>query len=128
MFTRFGYSYYLVVVERVWCDYIHRINVRIVFDGIKILIVIAVLFSNVVFIAVSLDPKLQLEPFLKDNPFNYHVIPEGRAIAEKNKVEQYPTHVILDQEGKIAFNSVSYNAVTGYWMRKPIEELRKNKQ
>ena len=83
--------------------------------------------TNVVFIAVSLDPKAQLQSFLKDYPFNYHVIPEGRAIAEKNKVEQYPTHAILDKEGKIAFNSVSYNAVTGYWMRKTIDELRKSR-
>ena len=82
--------------------------------------------SNIVFIAISLDPKTQLQSFLKDYPFKYHVIPEGRDIAENNKVEQYPTHVILDKEGKIAFNSVSYNAVTGYWMRKTIEELKKN--
>lgn len=81
--------------------------------------------SNVVFIAVSLDPKAQLESFLKDYPFKYHVIPEGRNIAAANKVEQYPTHVILDKEGKIAFNSVSYNAVTGYWMRKTIEDIKK---
>jgi len=46
-------------------------------------------------------------------------------IANKNKVDQYPTHVILDQEGKIAFNSISYNAVTGYWLRKTINELKK---
>lgn len=83
--------------------------------------------SNIVFIAVSLDPKAQLQSFLKDYPFYYHVIPEGRGIAEKNKVEQYPTHVILDKDGKIAFNTVSYNAVTGYWMRKTIEELKKSR-
>ncbi len=84
--------------------------------------------TNVVFIAVSLDPKMQLETFLKEFPFNYHVIPDGRNIVEKNKVEQFPTHAIIDQDGKIAFNSVSYNAVTGYWMRKTIDELRKNRQ
>jgi thiol-disulfide isomerase/thioredoxin len=81
--------------------------------------------SNVIFIAVSLDPKIQLESFLKENPFKYHVIPDGRSIAADNKVEQYPTHVILDKEGKIAFNSVSYNSVTGHWMRKTIEEIKK---
>ena len=83
--------------------------------------------SSIVFIAVSLDPKIQLEGFLKENPFKYHVIPDGRDISDANKVVQYPTHVILDREGKIAFNTVSYNAVTGYWMRKTIEAL-KNQQ
>jgi peroxiredoxin len=81
--------------------------------------------TNIVFLAVSLDPKTQLEGFLKEYPFKYHVLPEGRDIAEKNKVEQYPTHVIIDKEGKIAFNTVSYNSVTGYWMRKTIDELKK---
>jgi thiol-disulfide isomerase/thioredoxin len=83
--------------------------------------------SNIVFIAVSLDPKIQLESFLKENPFKYHVIPDGRNISDANKVVQFPTHVILDKEGKIAFNTVSYNAVTGYWMRKTINELMKEK-
>lgn len=80
--------------------------------------------SNIVFIAVSLDPKIQLESFLKENPFKYHVIPEGREISDANKVVQFPTHVIVDQEGRIAFNTVSYNAVTGYWMRKTLNELK----
>ena len=80
--------------------------------------------SNIVFIAVSLDPKFQLDSFLKANPFKYRVVPDGMSIAGENKVEQYPTHVILDKQGKIAFNTVSYNAVTGYWMRKTIEEIK----
>jgi thiol-disulfide isomerase/thioredoxin len=81
--------------------------------------------SNIVFIAVSLDPRPQLETYLKDSPFKYQVIADGMNIAKKNKVDQYPTHVILDQEGKIAFNTISYNAVTGYWLRKTINELKK---
>lgn len=81
--------------------------------------------SNIVFIAVSLDPRPQLETYLKDSPFKYQVIADGMNIANKNKVDQYPTHVILDQEGKIAFNTISYNAVTGYWLRKTINELKK---
>lgn len=82
--------------------------------------------TNVVFVAVSLDPKFHLDTFLVHNPFKYRVIPDGMPIAQENAVEQYPTHVILDKEGKIAFNSVSYNAVTGYWMRKTIEELKRS--
>jgi thiol-disulfide isomerase/thioredoxin len=80
--------------------------------------------DNIVFIAIALDNKASLDSFLKENPFDYHVIPDGRAIANENKVEGYPTHVILDKEGKIVFSGVSYNAVTGYWMRKTIEEIK----
>ena len=81
--------------------------------------------TNIVFLAVSLDPKFHLDTFLVHNPFKYRVIPDGMAIAKANAVEQYPTHVVLDKQGKIAFNTVSYNAVTGFWMRKTIEELKK---
>jgi len=80
--------------------------------------------SNIVFVAIALDDKRQLETFLKENPFSYRVIPNGGGIAKDNDVDQYPTHVILDKEGKIIFNTVSYNAVTGYWLRKTIEEIR----
>ncbi len=79
------------------------------------------------FVAIALDDKQKLETFLKDNPFNYRVIPNGGDIAKDNDVAQYPTHVILDKEGKIIFNTVSYNAVTGYWLRKTIEDTKSNK-
>jgi len=82
--------------------------------------------SSVVFIAVALDPKFQLENFLKDNPFDYQVIPDGREIADNYMVDQYPTHVILNDEGRVAFHTISYNAVTGYWLRKTIDELKTN--
>ena len=83
--------------------------------------------SNIMFVAIALDDKQQLETFLKDNPFSYRVIPGGGIIAKDNDVAQYPTHVILDKEGKIVFNTVSYNAVTGYWLRKTIEEVKKGR-
>lgn len=83
--------------------------------------------SNIVFVAIALDDKPQLETFLKINPFSYHVIPNGGGIAKDNDVDQYPTHVIIDKEGKIVFNTVSYNAVTGFWLRKTIEEIKKEK-
>jgi len=80
--------------------------------------------KDVVFVAIALDNKADLEIFLKENPFDYHIIPDGGSIAKNNDVNQYPTHVIINKEGKIAFNSVSYSAVTGYWMRKTIEEIK----
>ena len=83
--------------------------------------------SSIVFIAISLDDKPQLETFLQSNPFSYRVIPNGGGVAKDNDVDQYPTHVILDKEGKIVFNTVSYNAVTGYWLRKTIEEVKKGR-
>jgi peroxiredoxin len=82
--------------------------------------------TDVVFIAVSLDPKAKLEEFLKENPFDYTIIPDGNKIVKKYPITSYPAHVIINREGKIAFHTVSYNAVTGYWMRKMIEEMKRS--
>jgi len=80
--------------------------------------------SNVVFIAVALDQKEQLETYLKEHEFKYNVIPEGMKIADSYKISGYPTQVIVDKEGNVAFHTVSYYYVTDYWMRKTIDELR----
>ena len=80
--------------------------------------------SNVVFIAIALDRKEQLIPYLKENEFKYNVIPEGKKLADSYAITGYPTQVIVDKEGKVAFHTVSYYYVTDYWMRKTIDDLR----
>lgn len=79
---------------------------------------------NVVFIAVALDQKEQLESYLKEHEFKYNVIPAGKNIADSYDIPGYPTQLIIDKEGKVAFHTVSYYYVTDYWMRKTIDELR----
>jgi thiol-disulfide isomerase/thioredoxin len=81
--------------------------------------------SNIIFLAIALDPKEKLITYLKENEFKYKIIPDGRPIADDLKVSGYPTQLILDKEGKVAFHTVSYYYVTDYWMRKTIEELRR---
>jgi thiol-disulfide isomerase/thioredoxin len=80
--------------------------------------------TNVVFIAVALDQKEQLEPYLKEYEFKYNVIPAGKKIADSFDIPGYPTQLIVDKDGKVAFHAVSYYSVTDYWMRKTIDELR----
>lgn len=79
---------------------------------------------NVVFIAIALDRKEQLETYLRQNEFKYKVIPDGKKIADSYNVTAYPTQVIVDKDGKVAFSAVSYYYVTDYWMRKTIDELK----
>jgi len=79
--------------------------------------------SSVVFLAIALDRKDKLEPFLKEYEFKYTVIPDGKKIADQFKVTRYPTQLIVDKEGKVAFHTVSFYSVTNYWMRKTIDEL-----
>jgi len=80
--------------------------------------------KNVVFLALALDPKPYVVEFLKENPFDYNILPDGNDLAKKFKISGYPTHVIVDKQGKVAFHTVGYTAVTGHWMRKTIDHLK----
>jgi thiol-disulfide isomerase/thioredoxin len=79
---------------------------------------------NIVFISVARDNKDDLERFLKDNPFAYHVVDEGKDIAEDFAVNNYPTNVIIDKEGKVRFRSVGYGPYKLEDFKKTIEEAK----
>jgi thiol-disulfide isomerase/thioredoxin len=78
--------------------------------------------ENVLFVAVALDSKAALQKFLEKTPFHYSVI-EGRSIAGNYGVRLYPTHVILDTEGKVYFHTSGLAMNTVYWIKKSIKEL-----
>jgi peroxiredoxin len=61
--------------------------------------------KEIEFIAIALTEKEKLESFLKKNPFSYHIIPNGEELVRKFGVKLFPTHIIIDQEGNIAYTS-----------------------
>jgi len=79
--------------------------------------------SNVVFIAIALDEKFALQNFLKSIPFKYQMIHQGRFIAEQYGVRSYPTHVVIDTDGKVYFHTSGLAPNTVYWLKKSIIEL-----
>lgn len=81
--------------------------------------------DQVIFAAVALDDRTSLEKFLKTTPFNYRIIDNGRFIANSYYVRSYPTHVVIDQEGKVYFHTSGLAANTVYWVKKSIDELLK---
>lgn len=86
-------------------------------------------FSNhqdVVFISIALDSKDDLEAFLKTNPFKYKIIENGRFLTERYGVKSFPTHVILNGEGKVAFHTSGLGLQTVYWLRNTIKGLLEN--
>lgn len=76
---------------------------------------------DVVFIAIALDEPYELREFLKTNPFLYNIIDRGRYIASKYGITLYPTHVVLDKEGKTVFHSSGLSMGTVPWIKKSIE-------
>ncbi len=75
---------------------------------------------DVVFIAVALDAKYDINDFLKTNPFRYHIIDDGRYIASRYGINSYPTNVVLDKQGKVVFHSTGFSMNTVAWVQKSI--------
>lgn len=58
--------------------------------------------EDVVFLSLSTDPEDELEKFLTEREFNYPVVPNSKSFIEQTLgVNIYPTHIIVDQSGKI---------------------------
>lgn len=81
--------------------------------------------KDVVFLAIALDEKFELKPFLKTTPFNYNIVGGGRSIAGKYGVKGYPTHVVIDKKGYIKFSTLGLGSNTINWVEKSIEESLK---
>jgi thiol-disulfide isomerase/thioredoxin len=77
--------------------------------------------KDVVFIGIALDEKYNIEEFLKTNPFLYNIIDNGRYIASQYGVTLYPTHVILDRQGKVLFHTSGFATNTVGWVKRSIE-------
>jgi len=79
---------------------------------------------DVVFIAVALDQKWDIQDFIKTNPLGYHIIDDGRTYANRYGIHLYPTNVVVDRQGKVRFSNVGYAVNTPYWIKKTIEEAK----
>ena len=77
--------------------------------------------KDVVFIAIALDQRYDLEQFLKTSPYRYHIIDNGRYIASQYGVTLYPTHVVIDRNGKVLFHTSGLSGGTIPWLKKSIE-------
>ena len=78
--------------------------------------------TDVVFLGIALDDARSLEDFLKDTPFNYNIVSDGRYEASMYGVKSYPTHVILDRKSNIIFHTNGLATNTVHWIDKSIAE------
>lgn len=78
--------------------------------------------DDVIFLAVALDKAYDLKQFLKEMPFNYGIVDGGGYIASQYGITLYPTHVVLDKEGKVTFHTSGLAPGTIPWLQKSIEE------
>jgi thiol-disulfide isomerase/thioredoxin len=83
--------------------------------------------KDVVFLAVALDTRYAIQDFLKTKPFNYNIIDNGRFIAGKYGIDSYPTHVVVDRQGKVLFHTMGYAMNTVSWVKRSIQTALANK-
>ncbi len=58
--------------------------------------------NDMVFMSLALDSKDSLQPFLRQNPLAYHTIADmAEFTSDKLFVYGFPTHFLVDREGKI---------------------------
>ena len=64
--------------------------------------------KDVEFIAIALDQEYKIDKFVKQNPFTYNIIEDGRWLASKFDISLYPTNIIIDKEGNYQFFKTGY--------------------
>ncbi len=75
--------------------------------------------ENVNFVAPTFNTKNQVNNFLKDNKFDYTIIPNAKSLAKEMHIRSYPTHFIVDHTGTIKKVMIGSS-------NKVIKQLRKN--
>jgi thiol-disulfide isomerase/thioredoxin len=78
--------------------------------------------KDIIFVAIALDAAPALLNDQVTSPFKYQVVANGRKWADQYRIRSYPTHVIVNKQGKIVFHCTGYNNSIGYWLEKYIEE------
>jgi thiol-disulfide isomerase/thioredoxin len=78
--------------------------------------------DDVVFLAVALDQSYELKNFLKEMPFEYGIVDGGSYVASQYGINLFPTHVVIDKEGKVIFHTSGYGMGTVPWLKKAINE------
>jgi len=68
--------------------------------------------NEVVFIGVSRSSKKDIESFLETNRFDYSIIPDAKHVSDNFQVSNFPTNIVIDKEGKIAYYNTGLNTQT----------------
>ena len=79
--------------------------------------------TNIKFIAIATDGDSELKKFLKEMPFKYQIVADGGSTINSLGITSFPTHAIIDREGKVYFHTNGLSMQTTYWIKKAIQEL-----
>lgn len=79
--------------------------------------------SDVQFIGFSTTIKNHLPSFFEKHNFDYRIVPDSQPYAMENGVTGYPTNMVIDQEGNIAFLKTGFVPGIADSIKEEIEAL-----
>ena len=78
--------------------------------------------KDVIFIAVATDGEAELCVFLKEVPFNYHVVPGGGEVLGRYGYAGFPRHVVIDKAGVVRWSKTGSAVKTGAELKRAIDD------
>ena len=82
--------------------------------------------SDIIFLALAPDKKVEIVDFISKTPFNYQLIPDTKELVQSvYKVGMFPTHLVLNKAGEVAFHTSGYNPSTVNSIESTIKDLLK---
>ena len=65
--------------------------------------------DRVRFLAFTHEPPEMVRTFLESHEFDYEIVPNAREIEESFGIGSHPTHVLIDQKGKVRWQGLGAN-------------------
>lgn len=81
--------------------------------------------KDVVFLGLATNDQQKIEHFLKKQPFNYHIVPSSKSVADLYEVNSFPTHIIIDKHSIISSYIIGLTPTTIDDLDRTIESLLK---
>lgn len=73
---------------------------------------------NVLTVALKSGSDAEIEEYLKSRNLNFNVVNDmDGTITKKFEISIFPTTIIYDKNGEIAFSDVGYTSTIGLWLR-----------
>ena len=80
---------------------------------------------KVLFWAISVEAPVSINKFIREQPFSYLQFHSGYEVKKMFNIIGFPTHVVIDAEGKIRFTHIGYSQDIHIQLKNEINNLLK---
>lgn len=84
--------------------------------------------DEVVFLAVTFDNQKDIDKFLKKNRFIYNKVADQKDMIQQYGITMFPTHLIIDRDGILAYNTSGFSEGIGTVLRENIIKVLQKDQ